>query len=263
MNKIYVFLLFGMALLPSCVDEYTDANPPRLLDAPAVSVISASETTLLSNQTTEITVVVSDAPGGIDSVSAMATDELGTSYGTFTSNASELKGQTKGTINLTYTAPEGYGGELEVSVFVFDGQLNHKGEAVNKSSSEQNLTLTILCEAAADYSGTYTALANGHFGGGEDETFSDLESTVIISKEDVGKFTVDDMSFGLYPILYEDTPPPGTLNICGTMISDNGDTDQYDDPFTINGMVNEDGTISLSWSNTYGDGANVTLTLQE
>lgn len=265
MNKLYLLLFAFTIMFSSCVDEYDEANPPRLLDSPAVSAVSVSDTVLQSNETTEISVVVSDAPGGIDSVSAVATDALGTEYGSFTSNVSELRENEKGTINLTYTAPEGYGGDLNVTIIVYDSQINYKGDEVNKASTAQTLTLKILCEAAADYSGTYTTIADGNLGdgdGGASETYSDLESSVIISKKDVGLFNIDDMSFGQYPVLYEDTAPPGTLSICGTTISDNGDTDQYDDPFTINGMVNDDGTITLTWSNTYGDGATVTLIKQ-
>ncbi|MFT7203285.1 MAG: hypothetical protein ACI8YP_001759, partial [Algoriphagus sp.] len=36
--------------------------------------------------------------------------------------------------------------------------------------------------------------------------------------------------------------------------------DQYDDPFTISGVVNSAGKLKITWSNTYGDGGTVVLT---
>ena len=266
MKKIYLLISATLILFSSCVDEYQDANPPRLLDAPAISSIDASKTTLLTNESVEISINVSDAPGGIDSVSATATDDAGNAYGTFTStNLSTVKGATSGTITMTYMAPAGYSGDLTVSVIVYDRQLDHRGEMVRKSSTAATVELTILCDAKEDYSGTYTLSAYGNLGDGEGgaaDTYTDLESTVSVTKDGVGNFVVSDITFGVYPVVYEDDAPEGTITICDTTITDNGDTDQYGDPITINGNVNEDGTIALEWSNTYGDSGTVVLTPQ-
>ena len=70
------------------------------------------------------------------------------------------------------------------------------------------------------------------------------------------------MSFGLYPQAYGDTAPTGQVDLCGTTISDRGDNDQYGDPFTINGTLNADGSVNITWSNTYGDTGTVVLTPQ-
>ena len=73
---------------------------------------------------------------------------------------------------------------------------------------------------------------------------------------------IDDMSFGLYPDVYGISAPPGQVNLCGTDISDRGDTDQYGDPFTITGTLNLDGMVDLTWINTWGDRGTVVLTPQ-
>ena len=41
MNKIFLYILGLLCVTTSCVDDYTDANPPKQLDAPTLR-ISAS-----------------------------------------------------------------------------------------------------------------------------------------------------------------------------------------------------------------------------
>jgi len=86
---------------------------------------------------------------------------------------------------------------------------------------------------------------------------------VELTEESSGIYTISDMSFGLYEQGYGIGSPAGRIQDVCTTITDQGDTDQYGDPFTINGTVEENGVISLSWSNTYGDTGEVELTPAE
>jgi hypothetical protein len=78
-----------------------------------------------------------------------------------------------------------------------------------------------------------------------------------------GNYTFDDMSFGLYGSFYGlAAPPGGVLDVCD-VITGTGDADQFGDPFTITGTRNpSSGVIDLSFSNTFGDSGDVTLTPQ-
>lgn len=125
--------------------------------------------------------------------------------------------------------------------------------------------IQITCES--DISGTYASTANGQFGdgsGGSAGAYSGLTATVTLSETGTdGLYEFDDMSFGLYPQGYGDTPPPGRVTDVCDAIADVGDADQYGDPFTITGSRNAStGVITLTWSNTWGDGGTVTLTPQ-
>jgi hypothetical protein len=122
-----------------------------------------------------------------------------------------------------------------------------------------------VCPAAEDISGTYQAIANGETGGASGGPYFNLESSITFTKVNDGQYKVDDMTFGVYPLIYEDDVPEGILNVCGFTI--NGieeNVDQYDDPYTITGTIIEASpdVITLEWSNTYGDSGTVTLVKQ-
>lgn len=124
-------------------------------------------------------------------------------------------------------------------------------------------THNIQVSCPSDLGGTYDSVADGGVGdgsGGQASAYSGLATTVVLTDLGGGRYQIDDMSFGLYPIGYGDTAPSGIIEeVCGT-ISDTGSTDQYQDPFTITGTVGAGGVITLTWSNTWGDLGNVTLT---
>jgi hypothetical protein len=116
----------------------------------------------------------------------------------------------------------------------------------------------------SDIGGIYNTTASGSFGdgsGGEAAPYAGLSAQVELTPTETdGVYSIDDMSFGLYPQGYDDTPPSGRVRDICNSLSDLGDADRYGDPFTISGTVNADGTINLEWSNTYGDAGPVVLT---
>ncbi len=156
---------------------------------------------------------------------------------------------------------------------VFDVVLtstNRSNVSVGLSDGSQTIayrvTLLALFCVETDLTGTYDSIANGDVGdgaGGSGGMYPDIMAVVTLTDMEGGIYEIDDMSFGLYPQGYADTAPPGRIqNVCD-VITGLGDVDQYGDPFTINGTVdNESGVISLTWSNTWGDTGVVTLTPQ-
>lgn len=143
--------------------------------------------------------------------------------------------------------------------FIFTYEISMQDGRIFDIASKYNVTFS----CPSDLAGNYSFESSGGVGdgsGGQAGSYSGLTGEVTLTDEGSGIYTVDDMSFGLYDQGYGDTSPPGRIeDVCGS-ISDLGDVDQYSDPFTISGTVNEDGTIELTWGNTWGDTGNVVLT---
>lgn len=164
-------------------------------------------------------------------------------------------GTAGGTVTGSFSTPDLDYGYVVFSVTVLDTEGRETEEV-----SEILVKKLPLCS----YATTYTSKASGTTGGDSPAPYTDVEATVIATQ--VGEFTLefDDMSFGLYPEVYSDTAPKGKVVItgceAGETLVDMGDTDRFDDPFTITGTLNADGSISITWSNTYGDAGTATLT---
>lgn len=209
------------------------------------------------------------APGVIKSISVMAYTK--DSYGAYDPDDENSKLVEVGTLklgegeldaaiglttaNITGTFTSLDYGYVVIEVIVIDEE--------GRETIEVSEVLVKNAEACS-YTGSYTITASGNTGGGAPYAADEITSGVVISQVGADVLQFDDMSFGLYPDVYGDTAPKGrvTISDCedGGTLTDMGDLDQYDDPFTINGTLNADGSISLTWSNTYGDNGVVTLT---
>lgn len=139
------------------------------------------------------------------------------------------------------------------------------------SSNYGNLTVAIRVICSSELAGTYKVfweyLQTGDGEGGADQSTTNYviagADQVVLTEAGTGAYQVNDISFGLYPGLYDDSAPAGKIyDACGEITGDDSNADRYGDPFTITGMINEDGTISVSWSNTWGDAGDVILTKQ-
>lgn len=149
-------------------------------------------------------------------------------------------------------------------VLTINIRLTNSNVEIMDGLGEATHNIQITCES--DIAGTYSSVANGDVGdgsGGSRGTYSNLTTTVTLTEVSEGVYEIDDMSFGLYEQGYGDSSPSGRVNDVCDAIGDLGDADQYGDPFTIVGTRDAStGVITLTWSNTYGDGGNVTLTPQ-
>ncbi|GAB5527296.1 MAG: hypothetical protein Roseis2KO_51680 [Roseivirga sp.] len=120
----------------------------------------------------------------------------------------------------------------------------------------------------SDIAGTYSTSATGDVGdgsGGSAGTYGPITSSVTFTETATdGVYDVSDLSFGMYAQIYNDnTPVTGRLQDVCDALTDLGDTDRFDDPFTVTGTrVAASGVITLTWSNTWGDTGTVTLTPQ-
>lgn len=199
----------------------------------------------------DVVLTINEVPAGtIGAISVAGT------AGTVEFDQAELDaliGAESGSVAGTLTVgPVVSTGSYSVSAAVTDAEQNRQ---VLKSDE-----ITYICPTAEGLvvAGTYKVIAKGEAG----DEYEGLVTTVTITQLNDGQYEVDDMSFGVYPLLYEDDAPEGVLNVCGTSVAgDASNTDQYNDPFTITGeFINlEDGVIELTWSNTFGDNGTVTL----
>lgn len=202
----------------------------------------------------DVVLTINDVPSG-----AIASISVAGSAGTVDFDQEELDaliGQSSGTVTGTLEiGPVSSTGTYDITVSITD---ELQSRQVVKAG-----TVVLVCPAAMDISGTYKSYASGSADGDE---YENLGATVTITQLNDGQFTVDDMSFGVYPQIYEEaTSPSGVLNLCGMNITgDPANRDRFNDPFTISGEVIQVTTdlITLEWSNTFGDSGKVTLVKQ-
>lgn len=268
---IYIPILAGLILLTySCVEDYQDANPPRLLDAPAVNSITISDDLIEDGTSTEITVNVVDAPAGVDSVGVSAVDENDDPAGSYTID-SNYSGITKGEITISYEAPEQFAGVVTITVAVYDKQFDEKGEVVRKNSVPKSVEVTVFCEPPLV--GTYTVV--GHF---LVDDFSTPDVTMdqnVISVDCAYTYRIEDISGGLYTTSYADnygtsarkadihidpdtnlvTWDPVSDQFGGQFVQDSSQPDSYYSPDSTK--------VVIYWTATaYGERGITTLTKQ-
>jgi hypothetical protein len=261
-KSIYILFLFGLLVLGyGCVDDYRDANPPRLLDSPAVSRVTASDDDILEGESTTVTATVVDAPAGVDSVAVTATDEAGNSVGSY-SVETPLTGQMAGDVEITYTAPMRFMGTVSVTVTVYDKQFNSKGQEVRKNSVPKSAEILVFC--TQPLSGTYEV--TGQFLQDDFDSPDVNLNQSLINTDCVSKYLVEDLSGGLYTSTYADQygtdPVEAEINIDpdtnlvtwenvsdqfgGEFLQDDAQPDSFFDPAT--------NSITLYWkASTYGE----------
>ncbi|MEQ9302460.1 MAG: hypothetical protein RJQ14_00990 [Marinoscillum sp.] len=264
MKKILQIVLV-LFVFSSCVDDYQDANPPRLLDGPAIYSLTVSNDTIEQGTTSEITVYVNDAPAGVDSVSVVDLADGDPAGGSYT--VTDFSGLTQGDIKITYTAPTPFAGNVEITVQVFDAQTDQDGELVRKSSLAKTTTINVFCnESTADYTVDGDILVDD-FGSGP---YSETETLTIVTC--VYQYEVADITGGLYSQGYADGY--GTSGRAATLVHNpendritwSGVSDQFggeivQDPAQPISNMDANGVITVYWTATaYGERGITTYT---
>ncbi|WP_186758379.1 DUF4843 domain-containing protein [Echinicola salinicaeni] len=178
----------------------------------------------------------------------------------------------------TVTIPAGeVTGTLMVEVLIGNIGLEETPDLVLKiadasgakiSANYGELTYKIRMVCASQLEGTYSVfwetLIIGDGSGGANQTLTNytFNNTIEIKEVATGVYQLSDMTFGLYPEVYQDSAPTGRISDnCNDITGDASNADQYGDPFTVSGTADPiNNTIRLVWSNTYGDGGTVVLT---
>lgn len=282
----------------SCVDDYTDANPTPPLDGPELYVDKPASGTITSTRSdnsvityitkgTDVSFIgrVVDAPGLLDSVSVMLSDTLGT---VSVSGFDALKGQETGEFSITYS-PE----PNDPASTFDDGIVNLSGTVTDQQGLTTAPQVTriraVTCLPSTNLQGFWRAVSSGTTGNAFADgsvaaggSFVGLEKLVQFQirttggnatvgtnalTEHAGVLFVTDASFGLRNAQGY-TAPVGRLTFCGNTITGytaltaagtGFETAGQGTP-VYTGTINPDGSITLTYSNTFGDATTVTLT---
>jgi hypothetical protein len=260
---------FAALLLIACVDEYEDANPPRRLDGPAAfaevssNVVNAEDLNgdtynwVSLNESFTFDINVADAPGVIDAVNVTQEDEFGlaSAIGVPSIDLNAIKGKTSGAFNVTYT-PSEVGTEI-VEIELLDAQTPQK----NAVLAFDPIRVVDACMSNISLVGFYDAVASG-FNSETGQNYSNLTSTIEIyiranGIDHPGYYRMRNGTFGLYPAQgFAD--PIVNIAVCGDAIT----TGVAPNGIQYTGTVNSNGTITINWSNSFGDTGTVTLTPQ-
>lgn len=266
----YLILVIPIIGLIGCVDDYQDANPPRQLDAPAgflseptgdvIKATNTGGTTLLfiprSGQII-FSVGIVDAPGLLDSASATLSNSVQPEdLGSITADLGSALGTEGGSVTWTYVA-DTIPGDENVVLSVSDGQ--NPPKTTQFTVSEAVRIADTDCFSNEDLVGFYSTVSSG-FDAENGEDYEDLESTVEFrintgSVNHPGLYRLTDGSFGLYG-LQGFSGNFINVEVCGSEIL-NAD-EEFENNFS--GSIDGDGTITIVWSNTFGDTGSTVMT---
>jgi hypothetical protein len=285
--KLITLLLLGVM---SCVDDYTDANPQGQLDAPTLRISAAGsnqkietvpanpyQNTYVAYQTydgpVEYTVSVIDAPGRVGAVSVVSSAPENGSLTVDDASVAALIGQEKGSFKFTFTPnaalPDFSDRPLNLVITVTDSQVTQDGEAAPKTTTLTLPTNLVKCINEQLEEGLYVVTeASGNLDGGVAITLDDIkadggvdEVLVEVSMDRPGLYTIDEVSGGVWPVYYPGRANPALkVDLCGTTLSGHeGDLTAGELPgplrtFTIDGTINSDGTVDITWSYERTDG---------
>ena len=285
--KLITLLLLGVM---SCVDDYTDANPPGQLDAPTLRIsatgsnqkietvpANAYQNTYVAYQTydgpVEYTVSVIDAPGKVGAVSVVSSAPENGTLTVDDASVAGLIGQEKGSFKFTFTPnpalPDFSDRPLNLVITVTDSQVTQDGEAAPKTTTLTLPTNLVKCLDEQLESGLYVVTeANANLDGGAAITLDDIKADggvddifVEVSMDRPGLYTIDEVTGGVWPVYYPGRVNPALkVDLCGTTISGHeGDLTAGELPgplrtFTIDGTLNGDGTVNITWSYERTDG---------
>jgi hypothetical protein len=252
-------LLIGTSCM---VDDYTDANPPRPLDGPAGFLVTPTGKAIVDTETDGNTftyvpvnqegifnIDMVDVPGLIDSIGVELSDEEGE-----VSFSTEAEGEQTGSVSVTYVS-DAVGTE-DIVINVFDAQEPRKAVTFNPDRIKR---INATCFASRPLVGFYDTVTSG-FNSETGENYTDLESVVEFrinagGVNHPGFYRLTDGSFGLYP------EQGFAANFVNITVCDNNILDANEEfAGNFTGTLNADGTISITWSNTFGDTGTTVMT---
>ena len=184
LNVYFLMLMMGLSLFTACKDDEDPVNVA--LDRPEISVPSTGLSVQVGQAKT-FTVPVT-AAGKIASVEASA-DKGQVSV----SNASELVGQTSGSANISFTAPE-EAGSATITIKVTDQQASAKSETetfvVQISEEPQAEIVEVFASAEGVGTTTWTKdkiyVLRGFIFVNEGQTLTIEEGTIIKGQQGTG-----------------------------------------------------------------------------
>jgi len=279
---ITLALVGGACTLP----DVKKFNPPTLLDGPAYVITPVASTSngvangktgfngitigtsyLAYGSSTDFSIDVVDCPGKVSDVTSSISVP---DYGTVTVDATSLaalKGQTTGETKVTVVAeadPDGLGLDRSCNLVfnVSDSQKDTEANGNPKTASTTWPTVLVRCAWDGLPVGDYqVTAASGNLDGGTAYDLSTIEADnggpiyVTIAMTRPGLYTMDEVTGGIWPIYYSgranpllsvDGCPTQLYGHTGSVTTGAGTTSTR--VFTLNATVNNDGTITMTWS---------------
>lgn len=146
-----------------------------------------------------------------------------------------------------------------------DGSQNFGQDIANSTQITPpiNVTQSYFVSCPSDLGGTYSVVTSGAStdpGPTPDENpISDFLTTVTITDNGGGNYTMSDAYGGLYLLWYDiygitSSDTVGTFtDVCGTISSTFDPGNFVGETVTLTGTVNDDGTLTIHWENNFGD----------
>jgi hypothetical protein len=267
---IRYFVALALLVAAACVDEFDSYNPPRALDAPVIFVAGTGNQVLVETTTNrylknltgyvayggpvQYSVTVLRASGKVGSVSVTPSVP---DFGTVTLNESSVNsliGEESGEFMFTFTPNPALPNEEDRSfnlvVSVADAQTTSKVSTITIPTS------IVSCVGEAVQAGTYTVTAaSGNLDGGVLYDLASLETDnggpvqVSIASVFPGRYSINEVTGGIWPLYYPARANPEvTFNLCGNTIEGKDTVVGEIREFTVDGTLNGDGTITITWS---------------
>lgn len=228
-------------------------------------------TYLTFGSTTDFAVDVVDCPGKVSDLSASLSSFYAQSVTVDAASLASLKGQATGSSKVTVVAandPDGTGGEWpsNLAISVTDSQKDPEASGSPITATVQWPIALVKCLSTGITTGTYQVTAasgvldSGSPYFGTAYTLADIESDnggpvyVTITAPRPGRYTFDEVTGGIWPIYFSGRARPTLgVNLCDQTVSDNGTfniagSGSTARRFTLSGTLNNDGTITMTWS---------------
>lgn len=137
-----------------------------------------------------------------------------------------------------------------------DGTSNYGQDITNSALYSVVQTYNVSCPS--DLAGTYSVLSSGSStdGGATNNPISNYAYTTTFTDNGGGSYTLSDAFGGVYIAWYtvyglDFEVTTDLSDVCGTLSG--AFTDPFGGDVILNGTVNDDGTITIDWSNSFGD----------
>ncbi len=228
---------------------------------------------LVYGTSTDFAIDVTDAPGKVSdvTVSISVPDYITTANSPAVpvdaSTLAALKGKTTGSTKATVSImadPDGVDRSCNLVFNVADSQKDVEAGGAPKTASLTWPTVLVKCIGTGIATGKYRVTAASGIGDGTDGsyTLADLEAdyggpvVITITSTRPGLYTLSEASGGFMYDWYLSTRPALSVDLCNTTVSGHtGAVTSSGKPvvtgsyiFTLNGTLNSDGTISMTWS---------------
>ncbi len=271
--KTYIKYLFGIVLAVFMTACYEDPGSDILFEAEPTLEFVGSEAGTQGSY-----IRINDGLGTEDNFVVNLIAPFQTEAVSFTFEINPLTTAIEG---IHFDFPEGKtfsipAGSLSVEIpfIVYDDELTPDDKlqivvsltsaSAKISPNYKDLAHQIRVVCPSDLAGAYNSVSSGttaDFG-----PYSNVQKVINLVSAGAGSvsYSLNDISFGAYEQEYGLSAPAGGISdVCGTIVGNASNQDQFGDPFTLNGSVNATtGVITINWSNTYGDSGTAILTPQ-